>query len=95
MPGPFVHNIDPIIFSVAGIHIWWYGRSFTLGFLNAHLFIRRSRERIGLSLPAVYDLTFFLAIGVLIGGRALNRRRAIGQASPLVYTFKNPGIRLQ
>ncbi|MEJ7847104.1 MAG: prolipoprotein diacylglyceryl transferase [Pyrinomonadaceae bacterium] len=71
MIGPFVHNIDPIIFSIFGLHIWWYGLSFTLGFLNAHIFIRRNRERVGLSLPAVYGLTIFLAIGILIGGRAL------------------------
>jgi phosphatidylglycerol:prolipoprotein diacylglycerol transferase len=69
--GPFVHNIDPIIFSISGVHVWWYGLSFTLGFLNAHLFLRRNRKRVGLSLPAVYDLTIFLAIGVLVGGRAL------------------------
>lgn len=69
--GPFVHDIDPIIFTIGGVHIWWYGLSFTLGFLNAHLFLRRNRGSVGLSLPAVYDLTLFLAIGVLIGGRAL------------------------
>ncbi len=71
MYGPFVHNIDPILFSIHGVHFWWYGLSFTLGFLNAHLFLRRNRESVGLSLPAVYDLTIFLALGVLVGGRAL------------------------
>lgn len=71
MFGPFIHNIDPIIFSIFGVHFWWYGLSFTLGFLNTHFFLRRNRERVGLSLPAVYDLTVFLAVGVLIGGRAL------------------------
>ena len=71
MIGPFVHNIDPIIVSIGGVHLWWYGMSFTLGFLNGHLFLRRSRERVGLSLPAVYDLTLLLAVGVLIGGRTL------------------------
>jgi len=71
MFGPYVHNIDPIIFSIAGVHFWWYGLSFTLGFLNAHLFLRRNRESIGLSLAAVYELSIFLAIGVLAGGRAL------------------------
>lgn len=71
MLGPFIHRIDPIIFSTGGVHFWWYGLSFTLGFLNAHLFLRRERRRVGLSLPAVYDLTLFLAVGVLIGGRAL------------------------
>lgn len=45
--------------------------SFTFGFLNAHLFLRRNRESVGLSLPAVYDLTLLLAVGAMIGGRAL------------------------
>lgn len=71
MLGPFVHNIDPIILTIFGVHIWWYGLSFTLGFLNAHIFLRRNRDRVGLSLPGVYDLTLFLAIGILLGGRAL------------------------
>ena len=71
MPGPFVHDIDPIIVSIGGVHLWWYGMSFALGFLNAHLFLRRNRARVGLSLTAVYDLTLLLALGVLIGGRTL------------------------
>lgn len=65
----YVHNIDPVIFSVFGVHLWWYGFSFTMGFLNAHFFLRRNRERLGLSIQSIYDLTLFLAIGVLIGGR--------------------------
>jgi len=71
MPGPFVHNIDPIIFTIFGVHVWWYGLSFTLGFLNAHVFLRRNRNNIGLTLSQVYDLTIFLALGILIGGRGV------------------------
>ena len=71
MLGPYVHTIDPIITSIAGIHLWWYGLSYALGFLNAHLYLRRSRERLGLSLREVYDLTLFLCVGVLVGGRSL------------------------
>ncbi len=71
MIGPFVHNIDPVIVTLAGVHLWFYGLSFTLGFLNAHLFLRRNRERLGLSVTAIYDLTLLLALGVLVGGRTL------------------------
>lgn len=71
MTGPFIHNIDPVIFSLGNVHFWFYGLSFTLGFINAHIFLRRNRERIGLSLSGVYDLTLFLAIGILLGGRAV------------------------
>ena len=72
MPDPFlVHRIDPVIGTIAGVHLWWYGLSYSLGFLNAHLFLRRNRQRLGLSLRAVYSLTLCLAVGVLVGGRAL------------------------
>lgn len=67
--GPYVHDIDPIIGTVLGVHLWWYGLSYSLGFLNAHLFIRRYRERLGISLQAVYGLSLLLAVGVLLGGR--------------------------
>lgn len=71
MPGPFFHDIDPVITSISGVHLWWYGLSFTLGFVNAHLFLRRNRQSVGLSVSAVYDLTILLALGILIGGRTL------------------------
>lgn len=65
----YVHRIDPIIATVLGVHLWWYGLSYTMGFLNAYLSIRRKRQALGLSLPAVLDLSLLLAFGVLLGGR--------------------------
>ena len=67
--GPYVHSIDPIIASVFGLHLWWYGLSYALGFLFAHLFIRRRRRELGLSMRSVYALSLLLAAGVLLGGR--------------------------
>ena len=67
----FVHDIDPIIGTIGGVHLWWYGAGYSLGFLNAHLFLRRHRERLRLTLADVYELSFLIAAGVLIGGRAL------------------------
>jgi phosphatidylglycerol:prolipoprotein diacylglycerol transferase len=72
VPDPFlVHRLDPIIGTIFGAHLWWYGLSYSLGFLNAHLFLRRHRARLGLSLRLVYSLTLWLALGVLVGGRGL------------------------
>ena len=68
MPGPFVHHIDPIIGTVAGVHLWWYGLSYSLGFLNAYLAIRR-RTDLGLTRSQVLDLALLLSLGVLVGGR--------------------------
>ncbi len=67
--GTYVHNIDPIIGSILGVHLWWYGLSYTLGFLNAHLFIGRNRKPLGLSDRSVYNLSLILAGAVLFGGR--------------------------
>jgi phosphatidylglycerol:prolipoprotein diacylglycerol transferase len=66
-----IHNIDPVIGSVFGIHLWWYGLSYSLGFLNAFLFLRHRREALGLSERGLYTLTLLLTIGVLVGGRAV------------------------
>ena len=67
--GPYIHTIDPIIGSIFGVHLWWYGLSYTLGFVNAFLFARRRRDKLGLSMKSVYNLSILLAGGVLLGGR--------------------------
>src|SRR6185369_10284790 len=67
--GPFVHDIDPVIGTILGVHLWWYGLSYSLGFLNANFFLGRHRYALGLSMTAIYDLSIMLAAGVLIGGR--------------------------
>jgi phosphatidylglycerol:prolipoprotein diacylglycerol transferase len=67
--GPFVHDIDPIIASVGGVPLWWYGLSYTLGFLNAYWSIRRRRVELGFSDRDTLDLVLLLAAGVLVGGR--------------------------
>ena len=69
--GPFIHEVDPIIGTIFGVHLWWYGLSYTLGFLNALNFIKRRRSRLLLSESQVYDLSILIAAGVLIGGRAV------------------------
>jgi phosphatidylglycerol---prolipoprotein diacylglyceryl transferase len=75
MFGPFTHTIDPVIASIGGfaipggVHLWWYGLSYTLGFLGIFLWFRRGRVRLGMTRPEVYDIGLYLAIGVLLGGR--------------------------
>ena len=72
MFGPYVHQIDPILFDIAGVHLWWYGLGFALGFLEIHVFLRRRHNRQPhLSLREVWSLSLFMAIGVLVGGRAV------------------------
>jgi len=35
MWGPYTHRIDPILLDVGGVHLWWYGLGFALGFLES------------------------------------------------------------
>lgn len=69
MPGPFVHTIDPILFELGGVYAWWYGLSYSLGFLGVAAYLRRNRRRLDMPLPDVYRLAALLAAGVLLGGR--------------------------
>ena len=71
MFGPYLHQIDPILFDIVGVHLWWYGLGFALGFLEIHLFLRRGHGRLHLSLREVWSLSLFIGIGVLVGGRAV------------------------
>jgi len=67
--GPYVHHIDPVIGTIFGVHLWWYGLSYTLGFLNAYLFIKHRRQQLSFSMQSVYSLSLLLSGGVLLGGR--------------------------
>jgi phosphatidylglycerol:prolipoprotein diacylglycerol transferase len=69
MYGPFIHRIDPVFGEFAGFYLWFYGLSYSLGFLSIFLWFKRVRTKFGLTTYAVYSLTIYLAVGVLVGGR--------------------------
>ena len=71
MLGPYIHRIDPIIADLGGLHLWWYGLSYALGFFEIYLFAKRHRSELSLTLSDVYALTLMLGVGVLIGGRVI------------------------
>ena len=51
------------------MYLWWYGLSYTLGFLILFLWIYRVRDSLDISHSQAYDLSIVLAFGVLVGGR--------------------------
>jgi len=67
--GPFEHNIDPIFAEIGGLYLWWYGLSYSIGFLGVFLWLRRSRASLSMDMGDVYTLTILVAGGVLLGGR--------------------------
>ena len=50
MTGPYIHRIDPIIADLGGLHLWWYGLSYALGFFQIYLFAKRHRSELSLTL---------------------------------------------
>ncbi len=71
MIGPYVHHIDPIFAEVGGIYLGWDGLSYFLGFLETLWWLKRKRARTGLTDAQNYSLTISIALGILIGGRAV------------------------
>ena len=56
MFGPYVHSIDPIIVTVGGVYLWWYGLSYTLGFLGVLFWLRVNRASLAIDMNGVYTL---------------------------------------
>ncbi|WP_045764750.1 prolipoprotein diacylglyceryl transferase [Xanthomonas albilineans] len=68
----YLHQIDPIAFSLGPVKVHWYGLMYLAGFVSAW-WLGRSRIRAG-RLPGVdadgfSDLLFYAMLGVVLGGR--------------------------
>ena len=71
MTGGYVHNIDPVLADIGGLHFWWYGLGFALGFFQIQRFLMREHVRLGLSRREVWTLSTVFGFGTIIGGRAV------------------------
>jgi phosphatidylglycerol:prolipoprotein diacylglycerol transferase len=69
--GPYVHDIDPIVATVFGVHLWWYGLAYAVGFCGLLFFLLDNRGGLGLSRPRAYGLAIWVALGALLGGRLI------------------------
>jgi len=67
---PF-HNIDPVFFEIGPIQLRWYGLMYMMGFVAAYFVMRQMvrEKRLVLSLNDLYDLLFYLILGLMVGGR--------------------------
>jgi phosphatidylglycerol:prolipoprotein diacylglycerol transferase len=71
MSARYVHDIDPVIGTLFGVHLWWYGAFYVAGLLVMHVYLRARRAELALSLRAVYTLSVLVVACVLAGGRAV------------------------
>src|SRR5512145_2804686 len=63
--------IDPVFLRIGPLEFRWYGLMYILGFLAAYLIIKNQVKRRGIDLSAdnVSDIVFYIAMGVVLGGR--------------------------
>ncbi|SFX30949.1 prolipoprotein diacylglyceryl transferase [Marinospirillum alkaliphilum] len=62
-------SINPVAISLGPVQIHWYGLAYLVGFLVAWWLARQRAERLGLTREQISDLTFYAAVGVILGGR--------------------------
>lgn len=68
----FTHpGIDPVAVSIGPVSIHWYGLMYLVGFIAGVLLgrMRASRPGSGWKPEEITDLLFFIAMGVILGGR--------------------------
>jgi phosphatidylglycerol:prolipoprotein diacylglycerol transferase len=69
-----VHRIDPVlplIGSIGGVYLWWYGLSYAAGFFQVLSFLQRRGGALGVNRKDAYTLALCVCTGVLLGGRAV------------------------
>lgn len=65
-----VHRINPLLGEILGLKLWYYGLTYSLGFLGVYLWFKRAQRRLGWTDRDILDLSILVALGVLLGGRA-------------------------
>lgn len=65
----FIHDIDPVAFSIGPLAIRWYGLSYIAGILLAWWLLRVRGPSNGWNNDQIADLVFYCVIGVIVGGR--------------------------
>ncbi|PNQ49133.1 prolipoprotein diacylglyceryl transferase, partial [Vibrio agarivorans] len=64
-------RIDPVAISIGPLDVHWYGLMYLVGFVGGWLLAsyRASRPGVPWNKEQVSDLVFYVALGVILGGR--------------------------
>ncbi|MFH1456393.1 MAG: prolipoprotein diacylglyceryl transferase [archaeon] len=67
----WIHNLDPTLLTFGPFEIRYYGLVYVIGFLFVLFFLEymRKKNKVPLNKEQIYDLIFYLILGVLIGSR--------------------------
>ena len=67
----FVHNIDPVFFSIGPLEVRYYGLVYSIGFLLVYFLLRyySKKDKIKLTYDQIDILVIYLVLGLIIGAR--------------------------
>ncbi len=65
----FYDSLNPVMFTLFGFSVHYYGLMYILGILLSYYFISLQRKQLKLSKEQVSDLIFYLVLGLVVGGR--------------------------
>ncbi|MGE5851033.1 MAG: prolipoprotein diacylglyceryl transferase [Candidatus Methylomirabilota bacterium] len=70
-PPTFVHNINPLLAEIFGVKLWYYGLTYSLGFVGVYLWFKRAQRRLKWADREVYDLSILVSLGILLFARTV------------------------
>jgi len=67
----WIHNLNPVLISLGGLEIRYYGLAYVLGFFLAigWMFYLKKKGELRLSNDDVWDFGFYMMLGVVVGSR--------------------------
>lgn len=65
----YTHNLNPTILNLGPLEIRWYGLVYVLGFIITIWILQKYKSRLIISKDDVWDLLFYLILGVIVGSR--------------------------
>ena len=67
----YIHELNPVAFSLFNIKIYWYSLSYLFGFIFSYYYVKfiLSKDFINLNLKIFEDFLGWAVLGVILGGR--------------------------
>jgi phosphatidylglycerol:prolipoprotein diacylglycerol transferase len=64
-------NIDPVFLHLGPVQLRWYGLMYMISFIVGYFLLKRlaKAKKLSMTTDDLYDLLFFLILGVMVGGR--------------------------
>ena len=67
----YIHELNPIAFSLFNFNIYWYSLSYLFGFIFSYFYVKfiLNKDFVNISFKIFEDFLGWAVIGVVIGGR--------------------------